>query len=307
MGPISFPDLEAARQYGGLELWARHLVEGFLVGLHRSPYHGFSVEFSEYRPYQPGDPLRDIDWKVLARTDRLYIKKYEEETNLRCQILIDASSSMFFPAEARPTKFSYSAFMAAALLYLLRKQRDAAGLTLFADEMLFHQAPSVRLTHFQTMMARLEQMIRHPRRGQKTRIARALEQVNAQLPRRSMIIVFSDAFSSAGSSGALLESFKYLRSRAHDVIFFHTLSFAEEVRFDFDGSYLRMEDLETGQRIHLSPAQYRKDFRRRMHRFLRELKIEMYRYGVDYVPVDIQQGPGQVLLPFLDRRTRRVG
>ncbi len=304
---ISFPDLEAAGQYGGLELWARRLVEGFLVGLHKSPYHGFSVEFSEYRPYQPGDSLRDIDWKVLARTDRLYVKKYEEETNLRCQLLIDASSSMFFPADETPTKFSFSAFLAAALLYLLRKQRDAAGLTLFAEEILFHRLPSVRQTHFRSLMAQLEHALRHPQPRRQTRLPHVLEQINAQLPRRSMIMLFSDAFVPGPQFETLLEAFKYLHSRRHDVIFFHVLSYPEEVSFAYDAPYLQLEDLETGRRLHLSPSEFQSLFQQRMQAFLHEMKVEMFRYGVDYVPVDIQQGPDQVLLPFLDRRTRRIG
>ncbi len=310
MARPSVPSLAEAARYGNVELWARQVVEGFLVGLHKSPYHGFSVEFSEYRPYQPGDPLRDVDWKVLARTDRLYVKKYEDETNLRCQLIVDVSSSMFYPPDGPLTKYAFAALMTAALLYLLRKQRDAAGLTLFSDRIHYFRAPSTRSVHYRDLFARLDHLLRHPPQRAGTRLMETLREVNLRLPRRSMIIIFSDALVGEGSSDdteAFLDTFKYLHSRNHDVIFFHTLAYPQEVNFELEGPYLRLEDVETGESVHLSPAEYRATFQQQMSRWMHRLQVELLQYGVDYVPVDVYRSVEQVLLPFLKRRTRRIG
>ena len=186
---------KTARKFGSLELLAKQVVEGFITGLHQSPFHGFSVEFAEHRLYNSGESVKHLDWKLLARTDKLFIKRYEEETNLRCHILIDSSSSMMFPVDQPYNKFTFSVDAAAALIFLMRKQRDAFGLSIFSDALDFYSPAKSSLTHQRFLLSKLERILEDQKKSfknKKTNIAKMLNNLASKIHKRSLVFIFSD-------------------------------------------------------------------------------------------------------------------
>ena len=214
------------RKFDNLELLANQVVEGFIIGLHKSPFHGFSVEFAEHRLYNPGESTRNIDWKIFARTDRLYLKKFEEETNLRCQIVIDASSSMQYPYLSADqdgwNKMRFSVLAAASLMNLLRKQRDAFGLSIFDDHLRIHTPSKSSHTHYRLMLNHLEQLVRQPLLNKTTSAAQSLHQIADSIHKRSMVIIFSDMLESSGED-EIFGALQHLKHNKHEVVLFHVL------------------------------------------------------------------------------------
>jgi uncharacterized protein (DUF58 family) len=212
---MSYFDDHDIRDFSNLELLARQVVEGFIIGLHKSPFHGFSVEFAEHRLYNPGESTKNIDWKIYARTDRMYSKKFEEETNLRCQIVVDASSSMYFPALAPAdgglNKLRYASLAAATLMHLLKRQRDAFGLSIFADDVMFHTKCKSSTSHYQLLLSYLDQLIQQPVLDRNTNAAKALHQIADSIHKRSLVILFSDKFEVEEHMDALLAGLQHLK------------------------------------------------------------------------------------------------
>ncbi len=231
---ISIKDL---RRVENLELLAKQVVEGFILGLHKSPFHGFSVEFAEHRIYNQGESIRHVDWKVFGRTDRLYTKKYEEETNLRCQIVIDASSSMYFPEPEKNekgmhiNKLIYSAICAASLIHLLKMQRDAAGLSVFADDILLHTKAASNNTHHKLLQTQLESFIGKSSRNLPTQAAKCLHVIAENIHRRSLVVIFSDMFESNESTEDMFAALQHLKHNKHEVILFHVVDKKHEIDF----------------------------------------------------------------------------
>jgi len=306
--------LEDLHQFANLELIARQVVEGFIIGLHKSPFHGFSVEFAEHRIYNPGDSVRNIDWKVYGRTDRLYVKKFEEETNLRCQIVIDASSSMYFPdaGDGNKTpvnKIRFAIVCAAALMNLLRRQRDAFGLSLFSDEVIEHTRARSTSVHYSLLMSHLEQLLAEPAKEKVTAAASALHQVAENIHKRSLVVIFSDMMENAVQSDSLqldelFSALQHLKYNKHEVILFHVFDHRKELEFQYDNRPYLFVDLETGEKVRLHPSQVKEHYVEQAQKFLSQLRLKCAQFQIDFVEADINREFRQVLLPYLIKRMK---
>jgi len=287
-----FLDPALIARLGTLELKARTIVEGFLSGLHRSPFKGFSVEFAEYRQYMPGDDLATIDWKVYARSDRYYVKKFEEETNLDCHLMVDVSASMSYGSHAF-TKLEYASCLAGALAYLMNRQRDAVGLIGFDDRVVSMLPASARPGHLRSLLVTLDQL----RPGHRTDVSKPLHQLADSLSRRGMVVVISDLLDDPAS---VIHGLKHFQYRGTDVIVFHVLD-PDELDFPFDRA-TRFEDLETGEEILAVPelirAQYMTEISSLVDRYRRELGAS----GIDYQLLSTNQPIELALLSYLSAR-----
>jgi uncharacterized protein (DUF58 family) len=279
-----------------LDLVARLVVEGFLTGLHRSPYHGFSVEFAEHRPYMPGDPLRYVDWKVYAKRDRYYLKKYEEETNLRCHILLDASASMSYRSEgAAMSKFDYGVRLAAAVSYLMLHQQDSVGLLLFADRILDLVPPRSVPSQLRVLLKRLSAA----RVAGTTRIGPALHQLAERVKRRGLVLLISDLMD---DPNAVLAGLKHFRHRKHEVVVFHLLDPAEE-DFPFREEAVFV-DLETQERLTTTPWEIAQDYAQHLERWRTRYRMECAEHHIDYVEMRTSTPFDRALLRYLEKRSR---
>ena len=252
----------AFRQLGSLEFLAKQAVEGFITGLHRSPYHGFSVEFAEHRLYNPGESMRHVDWKLYARSDRLYVKRYEEETNLRCQIVIDTSGSMYYPAdvtsESGMNKIKFATHAAATLIELFKRQRDAVGLSLFDADLHAHHKARSTVAHHRLLYAELEKTLSGVGEGGgETAAVEALHTVAEATPKRSLIVLFSDLLDRTQDLDAVFAALAHLRHAKHEVVVFHVLDERTEQRFDFADRPTTFIDLESGDEVRANPAELR--------------------------------------------------
>ncbi|MEY4111321.1 MAG: hypothetical protein RLZZ46_1677 [Bacteroidota bacterium] len=309
----SISDLNEVRRFSGLEFLARQVVEGFITGLHKSPFHGFSVEFAEHRIYNTGESTRHIDWKLYGRTDRLFVKRYEEETNLRCQLVIDRSPSMFYPGKALnnglpANKEAFSVYCAAAFTYLLRRQRDAVGLTLFSDKVDLHTPSRSSPVHFKTIFSELDKLLLDFQPGEKktTSAASSLHAVAEAIHRRSLVLVFSDMLDSQEDSREMFSALQHLKHNGHEVILFHVLDIKHELDFDFGPGIYKFIDMESGEDIKIFPGQVKEKYQEEMKKYCSAIKLRCGQYGIDYVEADINKGFAQVLLPFLVKRAKMV-
>ena len=305
-------DLAAIHSFENLELLARQLVDGFITGLHQSPYHGFSVEFSEHRLYNPGESTRHIDWKVFARTDKLFVKRYEEETNLRAHLLLDVSPSMYYPAPGHD-KLRFAVLAAAALTTLLQRQRDAVGLVTFAERVVLQTPVRSTSTHRHTLLLALQQLLAQPApvagasrpTPTATDVAGVLHTIAQQIPKRSLVVVFSDMLGrGAQEQAAALAALQHLRHQHHEVLLFHVLDRATEADFAFQDRPYIFEDVETGQEIRLQPAQVREQYRAAMRQFEADLALRCGQLKIDFVPVDVREPFEKVLYAYLVKRGR---
>jgi uncharacterized protein (DUF58 family) len=294
-------DLATVRQFGNLEFLARQLVEGFITGLHKSPYHGFSVEFSEHRLYNSGESTRHIDWKVFARTDKLFVKRYEEETNLRCHILLDVSPSMYYP-EATNGKLTFSALAAAALTTMLQKQRDAVGLITFADKILEQSPVKSTGSHVHTLIMSLQNLLNQPRPTGQTDVAKVLHQIAQQIPKRSLVIIFSDMFSREEDTAAIFAALQHLKHQNHEVLLFHVMDQKTEEAFEFSERPYLFVDVETGEQLKLQPSQVRENYKKAIETFKHSLELKCHQYKIDFIPVDINEPFDKVLYGYLVKR-----
>jgi uncharacterized protein (DUF58 family) len=302
-------DLAAIRSFENLELLARQLVDGFITGLHQSPYHGFSVEFSEHRLYNPGESTRHMDWKVFARTDKLFVKRYEEETNLRAHLLLDVSPSMYYPAPGHD-KLKFSVLAAAALTTLLQRQRDAVGLVTFGEQIELQTPVRSTSAHRHTLLLTLQQLLERPAPAPSTRrpsattdVAGVLHAIAQQIPKRSLVIVFSDMLGrGAQEQEAALAALQHLRHQHHEVLLFHILDRATESNFDFQDRPYIFEDVETGEEVRLQPAQVREQYRVAMRQFEEDLALRCGQLKIDFVPVDVREPFAKVLHAYLVKR-----
>ena len=299
------------QEYANLELIARQVVEGFIIGLHKSPFHGFSVEFAEHRLYNNGESTRHIDWKLFGRTDRMYVKRFEEETNLRCQIIIDHSSSMYYPLIEKPkpenpNKITFYVYAAAALLYMLKKQRDAFGLSIFSDKIENHIQPRSSSVHHKYLMTLLGGLLKENAVKEKrtTSAAEILHQLAESMHKRSLVVIFSDMMESQGNPDVVFSALQHLKHNKHEVILFHTVDRSTEIDFSFSNRPYRFVDLETGDDIKLLPSEVRNEYLKTMQQFSHELKMRCGQFGIDFVEADVKQGFRQILLPYLLKREK---
>jgi uncharacterized protein (DUF58 family) len=290
-----FLDPAVVARIATLELRARTIVEGFLSGLHRSPLKGFSVEFAEYRQYLPGDDLSTIDWKVYARSDRYYVKKYEEETNLRAHLLLDVSRSMTYGSGAM-TKREYGSCLAASLAYLMNRQRDAAGLVTFDEQILGWLPPSIRPGHLRALLVTLD----HLPPGARTNAGRPLHQLADALAKRGMVVLISDLLD---EPARVIDGLKHFRFRGNDVLVFHVLDRAE-LTFPFDRA-VTFRDLETGEEVMASPTDVREEYLAGIQGLIETYRRELCSVGIDYHLVDTSEPLDRALLSYLAVRGRR--
>lgn len=297
-----------ARKFGSLEILAKQAVEGFITGLHKSPFHGFSVEFAEHRLYNHGESTKHIDWKLYGRTEKLFVKRYEEETNLRCQLVIDTSSSMYFPVGAELNKLSFAIDSAAALIYLMRKQRDAVGVSLFDETLRLHTPCKSSMTHHRFLFAELEKYLRdyQPSEIAKTNVVDALHAVAQQVHRRSLVIIFSDMLDRAEDQDALFGALQHLRHSKHEVVLFHVMDQEKELNFEYHNRPYTFVDMETGEEIKLNPNQLQDKVKEIASARQKSLKLKCGMYRIDYVPADIRKGFNQVLMEYLIKRQKMI-
>ena len=301
---------EAKDIYGikNLELLANQVVEGFITGLHKSPFHGFSVEFAEHRLYNKGESIRHIDWKLYGKTEKLFVKRYEEETNLRCHIIVDNSASMHYPLIKNPTiknlnKIGFSVIASAALLEILKRQRDAYGLSIYSEEIEYFAPAKGNERHRRMLLENLEQKLQQ-RSTRKTDTYSALHQIAEKIHRRSLIFLFTDMFQTNKQEDKLFEALRHLKYNKHEVILFHTFDAKHELNFDFDNAPKRFIDVETGEHINLYADTVKENYKNAVKTYFNELKMRCMQYKIDYVPVDINKGFEQILTTYLISRKR---
>jgi uncharacterized protein (DUF58 family) len=291
-----FLDPAVVARLGSLELKARTIVEGFLLGLHRSPFKGFSVEFAEYRQYMPGDDLSTIDWKVYARSDRHYVKKFEEETNLNCHLMLDISGSMGYGSHGI-TKYQYGQCLAASLAYLMNRQRDAAGLTAFDDRIVNMLPASARPGHLNAMLVMLDRL----ELGTHTNVSKPLHQLADSLSKRGMVVLISDLLD---EPERVIRGLKHFRFRGTDVIVFHLLD-PDELAFPFERA-TRFEDMETRDEVLAVPVVVRDHYLKAIGDLIDRYKQELGGCGIDYQLVTTDQPLELALLAYLSTRGRML-
>jgi uncharacterized protein (DUF58 family) len=292
--------------FGNLELLAKQVVEGFITGLHKSPFHGFSVEFAEHRIYNKGESTRHIDWKLFGRTEKLFTKKYEEETNLRCQIIIDDSSSMYFPKDDGISKFEFSVYAAASLIELLKKQRDAVGLSLISDKIDLHTQAKSSIVHHRFLYSELEKrMISYdPNQRKTTNIVQSLHDIAELTHRRSLIIVFSDLLDDPDKVDELFRALEHMRHNKHEVILFHVVDGKKELDFELGNRPFNLVDMETGERMKIQPAEVKESYKKAVNTYFEELKMRSINNRIDFMPADIHEGYNQILLQYFLKRQK---
>ena len=288
---------DVVSRLASMEMRARLVVEGFITGLHKSPYHGFSVEFAEHHQYMPGDEIRRIDWKIYGKTDRFYIKQFEEETNLKAYICIDASKSMDFKSEGSVTKLEYASYLAAALAYLLMHQQDAAGLVVYDETVRKYLPPHSTRSYLQTILIELQNL----KAAQKTGTAKALNAVAEQIRRRGLVIVFSDLFD---NQDEVMQALKHFRYNNNEVLLFHVLD-PRERNFAF-GRDAIFRDLETGEEMMTQPFQIQRAYQSAMNEFIERYKRECREQRIDYVLLDTATPFDKALYEYLIKR-KRIG
>ena len=276
-----------------LELLARQVVEGFITGMHKSPFHGFSVEFSEHKLYNKGESTRHIDWKLFAKTEKLYTKKYEEETNLRCHIIIDNSASMHYPVVKEQrldqlNKIGFSAVAAASLMEVLKRQRDAVGLSIYADSYQYYAPEKGSDRHRKMLLQQLENLLTTTSNA-TTETYAYLHEIAKKIHRRSLLFLFTDMFQSNTHQEELFEALRHLKYNKHEVVLFHTFDSKTEFKFDFDNSPKKFVDIETGEEVNLFAENIQENYTKLVDSYFKELKNKCLQYKISYVPVDIQE------------------
>ncbi len=294
-------DLAKIREYGNVEFLAKQLVEGFITGLHKSPFHGFSVEFAEHRLYNSGESTRHIDWKVFGKTDRLYVKRYEEETNLRCHILIDTSSSMYYP-EKTNGKITFSTMAAGALAYMLQKQRDAVSLLTFSDGIEIQTPIKSTPSHIHKIFLDLESILQKPKPQKQTSVIATLHEIAEKIHKRSLVIIFSDMFDDIANADRLFSAMQHLRHNMHEVLLFHVTDKNTEEEFNFEERPYEFVDLETGEKVKAQPSQVKVQYQAAIKEFYHDLKLKCGQYKIDFIEADIAQGFDPILSAFLVKR-----
>ncbi len=292
------------------ELLANQVVEGFFAGMHKSPFHGFSVEFAEHRIYNKGESTKHIDWKLYAKTDKLYVKRYDEETNLRCHIIIDNSASMHYPKRENNdlqnlNKIGFSAVAAASLMLLLKKQRDAVGLSIYDDTYAYYTPEKSSERHHRTILNQLEKLLSTPSKS-KTETYTFLHQIAEKIHRRSLIILFTDMWQANTQEEALFEALKHLKYNKHEVVLFHTFDAETELYFNFDKRPKRFVDVETHESINLYADHIKENYTKAVKTYFQNLKLKCMQYRIDYVPVDVKQDLYEVLSAYLLKRNKML-
>lgn len=299
--------LNSIAGFNNLELLAGQVVEGFISGMHKSPFHGFSAEFAEHKVYNAGESTKHIDWKLYARTDKLYTKRYEEETNLRCHLILDNSSSMHYPALKssdlnNPNKIAFSVLATAAIMQLMKKQRDAVGLSIYAENFEYYAPEKGSERHHQMLLNQLNQVVSSTQTPKKTDTYANLHFIAEKLKRRSLVFLFSDLFQNEMQQEKTFEALQHLKYNKHEVVLFHTYDSTTELNFEFDNTPKRFEDVETGNYIDVFSDNLKEGYTKAVNSYFEAVKLRCAQYKIRYVQADIQRGFAPILSTFLVER-----
>ena len=302
-------ELNKTGGFKNLELLAKQVVEGFIAGMHKSPFHGFSAEFAEHKIYNPGESTKHIDWKLYAKTDRLYTKRYDEETNLRCHIILDNSSSMHYPDTADNSidhlnKVAFSALASACLMSILKKQRDAVGLSIYSDNYDFYAPEKGSERHHQMLLHQLSAAVVSKPEAKTTETYKYLHQIAEKMKRRSLIFVFTDMFQTSENDEKLFEALRHLKHNKHEVVLFHVFDKEKEQFFDFDNRPKRFIDVETGYYINLYADNIKENYEKAVNKYFSILKVKCGQYRIKYVEADINAGFDSVLTTYMIERQK---
>ena len=299
-------DRQRLANFGNLELLARQVVEGFITGLHKSPFHGFSVEFAEHRLYNKGESTRHIDWKLFGRTEKLFTKKYEEETNLRCQVVLDCSSSMLFKTKNEIAKIEYAIYAAASLIELLKRQRDAVGLSLFSHKVDLHTEAKSSMSHHRYLYSELEKQIKNYQEQEKksTNAVPVLHEIAELCHKRSMVLIFTDLLDDPTKEQEFFHALQHLKHNKHEVVVFHVVDKKSELDFELENRPYTLVDMETGERLKLNPSALKEKYKEKTKAYFSSIQTKCTQHKIDYVMTDVAKGYDQVLLEYLIKRQK---
>ncbi len=292
-----------------LEILAKQVVEGFITGKHKSPFHGFSVEFSEHKLYNQGESTKNIDWKLFGKTEKLYTKKYEEETNLRCHLIIDNSSSMHYPIQKTQNleqlnKIGFSAVASAVLIELFKRQRDAVGMSIYSDNYEYYAPEKGSERHRKMLLNQLDLLLHQNAVKTSTETYRFLHEIAEKIHRRSVIFIFSDMFQTSIEEEKLFDALRHLKYNKHEVILFHTYDKTTEFDFNFDNQPKKFIDIESNEEINLYPENIQEKYVSLIAEYFKDLKNKCLQYNIDYIPVDINKGYEQIISSYLISRKK---
>jgi uncharacterized protein (DUF58 family) len=295
--------IEKISSFQHLELLANQVVEGFISGMHKSPFHGFSAEFAEHKLYNAGESTKHIDWKLFAKTDRLYTKRYEEETNLRCHLIIDNSSSMHYPKlkdneSFYQNKIGFSVLASAVLMNLLKKQRDAVGLSVYSDSYEYYAPEKGSDRHHRMILSKLEGLLETPKQSKPTDTITFLHQIAEKMHRRSMIILFTDMFQ-LGDEEKLFTALQHLKHNKHKVVLFHVIDKKTEINFSFDNTPRKFIDLETGDEVNIFADNVKDEYEKRVETYFKKLALTCAQNKIKYVPVAVDESFEKILTTYL--------
>ncbi|CAZ96337.1 MULTISPECIES: DUF58 domain-containing protein [Zobellia] len=304
-------ELNNASLFQNLELLANQVVEGFISGIHKSPFHGFSAEFAEHKIYNVGESTKHIDWKLFAKTDKLYTKRYEEETNLRCHMILDSSASMYYPevknlSLGNLNKIGFGVLAIAALMNILKRQRDAVGLSVYSDSYNFYAPEKGSERHHQMLLAKLSELSQETKPAQQTETYTYLHQIAENIKRRSLIFLFTDMFQTAADDEKIFEALRHLKYNKHEVVLFHLLDRSTEYHFNFDNTPKRFLDVETGEYIDLYSSNIKEAYERSVTAYFEDLKQKCIQYKIKYVEVDVKGDFSKILNTYLVERHKFV-
>lgn len=295
--------------FTNLELLARQVVEGFISGLHKSPFHGYSAEFAEHKIYNKGESTKHIDWKLYAKTDKLYSKRYEEETNLRCHLILDNSASMHFPEQRKMSleslnKIGFSVLASACIMNIMKKQRDAVGLSVYSDTYEYYAPEKGSERHHQMLLHIMSELVLPTNEAPKTDTIAFLHQIAEKLKRRSLVFLFSDMLQADVEEEKLFEALRHLKYNKHEVVLFHVIDREKELSFDFDNSPKRFFDVETGEKIDLYAENIRENYQKAVANYFDSLKLRCAQYGIKYVAADINENFNRILTTYMVERQK---
>ncbi|TBW27957.1 DUF58 domain-containing protein [Gramella sp. KN1008] len=297
-------ELHDAGGFLNLDLLAKQVVEGYISGMHKSPFHGFSAEFAEHKIYNTGESTRHIDWKLFAKTDKLYTRRYEEETNLRCHLIIDNSASMHYPAMKTQSlsslnKIGFSVLASACIMHILKRQRDAVGMSIYSDEFEFYSPEKSSERHHHMLLDKLNDILKDKAKRKTTDTYTFLHQIAEKLKRRSLIFLFTDMFQADTDEEKLFEALRHLKYNRHEVILFHVIDEKRELDFNFENTPRRFTDVETGMEVDLYSDNIRENYKKAVEKYLGELKMQCAKYRIKYVEADINKNFDNIMTTYL--------
>jgi len=304
-------ELNKAEGFKNLGLLAKQVVEGFIAGMHKSPFHGFSAEFAEHKIYNPGESTRHIDWKLFAKTEKLYTKRYDDETNLRCHIILDNSSSMHYPelnsfSIDKLNKVGFSVLASAALMHILKKQRDAVGLSIYSDAYDFYASEKGSERHHQMLLHELSNSVLSKPVNKQTETYKYLHEIAENIHRRSLIFLFTDMFQTSEDDEKLFEALRHLKYNKHEVVLFHVFDKKKELDFDFDNKPKRFIDVETGAHINLYADAIKTDYSETVNNYFSALRLKCAQYKIKYVEADINKNFNNILTTYMVERQKFI-